>query len=569
MAVKLQYFSARVPKRTKSWAGLGIALTMASTGLVASVTLSGCGGGTNPSASTTTGTQSQVGRATLSVRWPERTSTRLIPFAAESIRVRLVREGALLGESVLTRPANGGDTTATFERLSPGPVVVEASAYPTAAGDGVSQAYANVGITIEAGKTTQTRLTMQSTIDRLEITPALTTLALGQKATLAATARNAAGDVVLTSASTLQWSSSQPGVVAIEAGGLVTGVTSGQAALTVRDSESGKSATINVSVGDTNTQQPGALAIAAKDLVYNSKTGRLYASVGSASTNGNSIATINPATGQVEKTTFMGSEPGPLAISDDGNFVYVGLDGAHTVCRYNIEQDKKDLEFAVGGDNFAGAYYAEQIAVMPGNPNTIAVSKRNQGFSPRHEGVTIYDNGVARPVSTRDHTGANRIEWASPTRLYGYNNESTGYNYYRLTVDTTGITIQDSLDSFNGDLISGFYVELEYDSGRIFTTSGRMIDAENRVLLGTFAGRGPVAPDMAHNRVFFATSQGSGTRQSVKIEAYDTTTFLKVAETTVVSATGTLTRLVRFGEKGIALSTKDGQVFFVPQAPGL
>lgn len=570
MTVKLQNFSARTPKRANSWTRWGLALTMVSTSLVACVSLSGCGGSNNPSAgATTSATQSQVGRATFAVRWPERSSTRLIPFAAESIKVQLVREGALLGEAVLTCPANGGEAVATFERLPPGDVTVQATAYPTATGDGVGQARAEVTVTVQAGQTTPTRLTLASTIDRLEITPALTALTLGQKVRVAATALNANGEVVITNLATLQWSSSLPNIADVAADGLITGITDGQATITVRDSESGKSASLNLSVGTVQTPQPGVVTLNANDLVYSPKTGRLYASLGSTSANGNSIAIINPANGAVEKTTFLGSEPGPLAISDDGNYIYAGLNGAAKVCRYNIPQDKKDLEFTVGNSSFSGSYYAEQIAVMPGNPNTVAVSKRNQGYSPRHEGVTIYDSGVARANSTPGHTGSNRIEWASPTRIYGYNNETTGFNYFRLTVSGTGVAVQDDFDSFDGDLISGFGVELEYDAGRIFTTSGRMIDAENRVLLGSFAGRGPVATDMAHHLVFFATSGNPFGSVVGKIEAYDTNTFLKVAEVTVTGATGSARRLIRYGDRGIALATSDSKVYYFPVAPGL
>ena len=38
---------------------------------------------------------------------------------------------------------------------------------------------------------------------------------------------------------------------------------------------------------------------------------------------------------------------------------------------------------------------------MPGQSSTIAVSRRNVGFSPKHEGVAIYDDGVMRPTTTQ------------------------------------------------------------------------------------------------------------------------------------------------------------------------
>ena len=71
------------------------------------------------------------------------------------------------------------------------------------------------------------------------------------------------------------------------------------------------------------------LPIITKDVVFDRTTGKLYASVPSqAGAMGNSIARINPVTGQIEGFVFIGSEPGKLALSDDGHTLYVSLDGA-------------------------------------------------------------------------------------------------------------------------------------------------------------------------------------------------------------------------------------------------
>ena len=65
------------------------------------------------------------------------------------------------------------------------------------------------------------------------------------------------------------------------------------------------------------------------DLVYSSTTGKIYASLPSlAGSNGNSIAAIDPSTGLITSTTFIGSEPNKLALGDDGKTLYTNLDGA-------------------------------------------------------------------------------------------------------------------------------------------------------------------------------------------------------------------------------------------------
>src|ERR1044072_3654026 len=56
------------------------------------------------------------------------------------------------------------------------------------------------------------------------------------------------------------------------------------------------------------------IPLATNDLAFSSLTGKIYASVpSSAGSGGNSIKSIDPATGVVESSTFIGSEPNKLA----------------------------------------------------------------------------------------------------------------------------------------------------------------------------------------------------------------------------------------------------------------
>jgi len=207
--------------------------------------------------------------------------------------------------------------------------------------------------------------------------------------------------------------------------------------------------------------------------------------------------------------------------------------------------------------------------VLPGNPQAIAVSRRYFGLSPRHAGVAIYDNGVQRPNTTPGHTGSNVIEFSqSASVLYGYNNETTEFGFRRMTVDSSGVTVLDVFDSFMGDLISGFGVDIEFDAGRIYTTSGRAIDPGSRTVVGTFKNSGSlVRPDSGLRRVFFLSSAGSS--QATLLE-FDLDTFQFIKSVTLDGlVTGAnfpfsqFTSLVRWGSDGLAFRTAGGQVFLV------
>ena len=212
-----------------------------------------------------------------------------------------------------------------------------------------------------------------------------------------------------------------------------------------------------------------------KDLRYDPVSQRIYASVPSRGGSlGNSIVPIDPVTGALESPIFVGSEPGKIAISDDGQALYVVLDGATSVRRVNLPARSADLQFGTG--------YVEDIAVMPGNPATVAISRRAPSTSPRHLGVAIFDNGVQRPITTPGHTGSNVIEFGPVgTTLYGYNNETSEFGFRKMAITPAGVAVT----SVTANLLYGYSLDIAFDGGRIYATSGRVIDPEAGILLGT------------------------------------------------------------------------------------
>ena len=51
---------------------------------------------------------------------------------------------------------------------------------------------------------------------------------------------------------------------------------------------------------------------------------------------GNSITHIDPRSGKILTSVFVGSEPGPIGLSSDGGTAYIGMGGAPLVRRYNV-----------------------------------------------------------------------------------------------------------------------------------------------------------------------------------------------------------------------------------------
>ncbi len=238
---------------------------------------------------------------------------------------------------------------------------------------------------------------------------------------------------------------------------------------------------------------------------YNEHTRKLYATVPSIAglPYGNHLVEIEPLDGSIGASVYVGSEPIAFATSSGAPVGYVGLNGAAAVRRIDLATMTAGLRFALGTG--IGPNFAEDIEVMPGAADTVAVALRNFGFSPRHMGVAIYDSGVPRPTITPDHLGSNTIAFTSqPGVLIGYNNETTNFALRDMRVTPSGVNIVRSVQ----DVISGFGVRIKSAGGVIYTTSGRAVDPVSLQLLGSYPASGAVAIDTTLDLVGFANSAG-------------------------------------------------------------
>ena len=309
------------------------------------------------------------------------------------------------------------------------------------------------------------------------------------------------------------------------------------------------------------------ISLNASDIVYDSVTDKVFASQPSAAgINGNSVIPIAPATATLGPPIFVGSEPNRLARSSDGQFLYVALDGAGAVRRINVATQQADLKFSLGFGQFTGPLFVEDMEAVPGEPNAVAISRRNAGFSPRHEGVAIYDNGVKRPTTTASHTGSNVIEFGSSgSTLYGLNNETTEFGFRKMSVNSLGVTTT----QVTSNVFSGFATNFEVDNGRAYSNGGRIIDPDTSAPIGLFvlASSGNlVVPDSSVGRAFFisGTDQSdSAVNSTIVIRAFDQNTFVPVGSLNLPGVNGRVRKAVRWGSNGLAISTSGGQLFLI------
>jgi hypothetical protein len=304
------------------------------------------------------------------------------------------------------------------------------------------------------------------------------------------------------------------------------------------------------------------LAMRANDVVADAARGRLYASVaGTDPTHANTIAKIDPATGTVEATVAIGSDPGRMAMSDDGQYLYVGLNGTGEVARVDLATFTAGPKFGLGTGYWSGTLYVKDIDVLPGAPTSVAVSRRYANTSPDHAGVAIYDNGVRRTSVTADNPINSAIEFtSSAASLYGADNETTSNNFSVLSVTASGVTQA----STTAGVVDGFDTDMAAASGRLYLSDGMVIDPATsttapagRCTFDSSAMR-VVRPDPANNRVFFlSVTSLIGPAPSSRLWACNVTTFGTAGSITVPGVAGGTGRLARWGTDGLAFPAAD------------
>lgn len=249
----MQSIFARRPRRAP--------LSVAAFAVLGALLLSplGCGGGSGPAGSGSSGGSATAandagsGRVVFRVAWPAAdasasASSRLIPQAAQSIEFRILDGAKLLKTEVLARPA----TEVTVKDLPAKKLMSQVRTFPNADATGVAQAEGQVEMEIKPDETVKVAVTLQSTIERLA--PSLEgtqEVDEGGTLTLAATPRNAAGEMVLIRPGALRWISSAPDVATVDANGVVTALKFGDVVIEATEPESGKTVRFTVRVGLT------------------------------------------------------------------------------------------------------------------------------------------------------------------------------------------------------------------------------------------------------------------------------------------------------------------------------
>src|SRR5882724_5739516 len=321
--------------------------------------------------------------------------------------------------------------------------------------------------------------------------------------------------------------------------------------------------------------------------LWDSSRGVFYVSTsGYASITPNRLSVLDPASGALSNATYVGTEPGALALADDGSYLYAGIDGSATLRRISLPALTTTAEYKLGRDFVYGAYYADRIEVAPGAPEIAAVSRRRyHHISPPNDGIAIFDGDGLRPnvggnltsdVSQTGNVGylngpeTDAVAWAgSATELLGVNSYTGGAAFLFYSVDALGLAYRSGISEYLYEAS-----RVVYANGRGYTSAGDVVDIASTSKIGTLpqlipspAGHSSIEVDPAIDKAFVVALGGVGSADfDVQIYRLSTLALLDSAHFSYAIGNNIapgIRRVNRYGSNGLAIVTDDGTLFLL------
>lgn len=350
----------------------------------------------------------------------------------------------------------------------------------------------------------------------------------------------------------------------LDPNGSFTGLSEGEATVVATvDGKRSSASRVRINGPALTTR---TLELATNELRFDPSRGKVWASLSQTSGNANAVVSIDTATGALGVPIVVGDEPTTMALSDDGSTMAVGLKGTGAVRFVDLNSGTARGQFEVRG---GGASYAAGLAFQPGSASVLAVGIRPKG-STGLSGLTIYDDGVPRPLSTNTY-GTDRLAWTEANRIVATNDTA----FHDYSVDANGAALGSQTVFFPGRLGQSFFVQ----EGRLYTAYGVVLNATTRLSLGQFPGvvdqfqapafAGP-AVDTVAGKAYFVVATAENLRlRTYRLDSLQMLTDKPLAGVESLGAHSSAgEHLVRWGAHGLAFRN-NGKIVIVDEVPGL
>jgi hypothetical protein len=312
-----------------------------------------------------------------------------------------------------------------------------------------------------------------------------------------------------------------------------------------------------------------ALNISAASLVYNGSTRLLYASIPAASTtHPNTILPINPLTGVVGTPIAVGSDPGKLALSSDGAYLFVALNASHALQRINLATAKVERTFPLPADSEFGPTTVDDMHGVPGSPESVVVSLFLNA-SPSEAGTALFNNSglvsFLPNIPQENDPGIDNFTFAgSPSILYAYPFSNTFFTEIGVSaagLKSVGGSPGECCDETTGSIAAS-------DGTLLYTNSGEVWNPVAQKLLGTYTMspgflfyEASVTPDTPNQRTYMLDSlQGyAGFSGFADILSFNQKSYALAGSVSIqLQDYPSIADLVRWGSDGFAFRYYDG-----------
>ncbi len=207
-------------------------------------------------------------------------------------------------------------------------------------------------------------------------------------------------------------------------------------------------------------------------MVYCAQDNRLYAAASSDAKDGyaNSVCRIDPSTGKIEASVFVGDDPHGIVKSPDGSTLYVMVAGDTMVRAVDRASLKAGANFPIGDNQ-----KARGLAVIPDAPDALIVRRYDPHVSPPGDNLAVFRGGQCTvqniPCFQEFFLGVD------PARVYTISSGSSSMFYFGVNAL---LHTENGPSGFNGGnkscKTSGYGLGL--------TTDGSVIDLEAKQFLG-------------------------------------------------------------------------------------
>jgi hypothetical protein len=295
---------------------------------------------------------------------------------------------------------------------------------------------------------------------------------------------------------------------------------------------------------------------------FDSNSGLLYSSVSMTSTtNAGKVVVIDPSTGNVVHIWSVGNGPNQLAVSGDGQFLYVGLDGDKKVAQVALATGVVNFSVGLGNDpDFNNPMVAQAIRVLPGLPHAWAVTLCATSFTPCGEGIAVFDDAIQRPTRVFE----NQVQpdgllfiGADATTLFGTTFFQIPSTFYEFSINAAGITQTQAVTNFSAPSPGGG--PLDSDGTSIYVSNGQVIDPATLTITGDINGinfQWGVKVDVPATRIYFAGIELSTSDfpfGKTAIQAFDLASQKLLSELDIPESAANA-EIFRWGTNGLALS---------------